>query len=258
MSADRARRDAAAGALASFLRGQTDRIALAEAFQSLPQPADPEGQPAADRDRYLDDLMILLWSVPGAEYEATSEEEWTALCRHLAFLTSNLEGRSWDDQLREDEDRPYQIWLARWHAAGLLVAAGVSYMVNWWLFVVANVASYALYFVALSRHEAPEEEQNRVQRAQRLEFYPFADRDEWLAHQQLLDGYHLPGYDPAVFTAAPRVWTWPALLILPVWVGYSLFVVLAFVCMFAFSTAFWPLYLVLMSLCSRAPEQERV
>jgi hypothetical protein len=240
MPVDRVRRDAAADALASFLRGEMGRAALGAELQRLAQSDKSEEKSRLDKDTYLEE-MLALWFLDETGYGSMSEEMWVALCRDLAFLKTDLEQRRWHDH--EDEDRPRQILLARWHTLGLLVAFGVAYMTSWWIFAAATPISFLLYQAAMWKHE------RHLQ--QRLEFYPFADRDEWLAHKHLLDLYCLPAYDPTAFDEPPQVRKWPSFLAIPARIACYLFLAVMFACMYLWSVLFWPLWLVMMSLCRR-------
>jgi hypothetical protein len=251
MSVDRARRDAVADALASFLRGETRRDELVAVLRRFVRPDEAGGQPQADRDAYLDELLAL--SCLEGKYRPTSlsEEAWEGTCRHLAFLKSDLEERRWHDPGGDDEDRPRMILLARWHTLGLLVASGVAYLTSWWVFAASTLVSFLLYQAAMRKLDAAADEERRRRQKQRWEFHPFADREEWLAHKHLLDAYHLPAYDPATFHEPPDARKCPSYLAVPARVALYVFVAAMFACMFIGSVFIWPLWLVMMSLCRR-------
>src|ERR1022692_4830041 len=92
MPVDRARRDAAADALASFLRGEMDRASLEAVFKRLAQTGNDEGKSSSERDAYLEELLAS-WFFLGERYRPVTEEMWLAVCRHLAFLKTDLEER---------------------------------------------------------------------------------------------------------------------------------------------------------------------
>jgi len=243
MPVDRIRRDAAADALASLLRGEMRRDALVAALQQLRQPDEPEGKPKPERDAYLD-AVLNLWS-PDERY--ISEDMWGIWCRHVAFLKTDLERAS----SHEREDESWQIPLARWHTLGLLIALGVAYLTRWWIFVAADLLSFLLYMASAQKRGSLANEE----RSRRLEYYPFTDKDEWLAHKHLVDEYNLPACHAGAFDDPPSVKTWPPFIASLVrWALYSfvaVFVAAMVLYMYAFSIIMWPLWLVMMSLCRR-------
>jgi hypothetical protein len=250
MPVDRVRRDAAADTLASFLRGEMGRVALGAELRRLAQSDESEEKSRPDKDTYLEE-MLASWFLDEKGYRPISEEMWVALCRHVAFLKTDLEERRWHDHVHEDEDRPRQILLARWHTLGLLVAFSVAYLTSWWLFAAATLISFLLYQAAMWKHDSLADEERRRHLKQRLEFYPFADRDEWLAHKHQLDLYCLPAYDPTAFDEPPQVRKWPSFLAIPARIACYLFLAAMFAYMYLCSVLMWPLWLVMMSLCRR-------
>src|SRR5262245_27611932 len=102
MPVDRVRRDAAANALASLLRGEMGRAALGAELRRLAQSDEPEEKSGPDKDTYLE-KMLALWFLDETGYRPISEEMWVPLCRHLAFLKTDLEERRWHDHVHEDE-----------------------------------------------------------------------------------------------------------------------------------------------------------
>lgn len=254
MPVDRARRDAAAEALASFLQGEADRDALEAVFKRLAQAGTAQGGEGSGGDNYLEELLAS-WFYFGDRYKPVTEETWMAMCRHLAFLKTDLEERRWHDHGHEDEDRPRQILLARWHTLGLLVAFGVAYLISWWLFAAATVISFVLYQVSLRKHDLLKNEERRKELKRRLEYHPFSDQADWLAHKHIVDEYHLPAYEAGAFGEPPSVRKWPAILAVPArWACYF-FVAAMFAYMYLFSVALWPVWLMMMSLCSRNTSQ---
>jgi hypothetical protein len=251
MSVDRARRDAVADSLASFLRGEIRRDELEAVLRRFVRPDEAEGQPQVDRDAYLDELLAL--SCLEGKYRPTSlsEEAWEGTCRHLAFLKSDLEERQWHDPGGDDEDWPRMILLARWHTLGLLVASGVAYLTSWWVFAASTLVSFLLYQAAMRKFDAAADEERRRRQKQRWESHPFADREEWLAHKHLLDAYRLPAYDPATFHEPPDARKCHSYLAVPARVALYVFVAAMFAYMFIVSVFIWPLWLVMMSLCRR-------
>jgi hypothetical protein len=256
MPVDRARRDAATDALTSFLRGEADRDALEAVFERLAQAGTAQGGEGSGGDNYLEELLAS-WFYFGDRYRPVTEETWMAMCRHLAFLKTDLEERRWHDHGHghEDEDRPRQILLARWHTLGLLVAFDVAYLTAWWLFVAATVISNVVYQVSLRKHDLLKAEERRKELKRRLEYHPFADQAEWLAHKHIVDEYHLPAYKNGAFGEPPSVRKWPARSAVPArWARYC-FVAAMFACICLVSVALWPVWLVMMSLCSRNTSQ---
>ncbi|HVL14085.1 MAG TPA: hypothetical protein VM529_16060 [Gemmata sp.] len=215
------------------------------------RPDEAEGQPQADRDGYLDELLAM--SCLEGKYRpiSLSEEAWEGTCRHLAFLKSDLEERRWHDPGGDDEDRPRMILLARWHTLGLLVASGVAYLTSWWVFAASTLVSFLLYQTAMRKLDAAADEERQRRQKQRWEFHPFADREEWLAHKHLLDAYHLPAYDPVTFREPPDARKCPSYLAVPAQVAFYVFVAAMLASMYIWSVFIWPLSLVMMSLCRR-------
>jgi hypothetical protein len=256
MPVDRARRNAAADALESFLRGQIGRDAFGEMLERLLPAANARENAETVHDSYLDNLIgdrfLFEW------YGPICEETWLGLCRHLAFLNTDLEEKPFGPHHHEDEDRPRQILLARWHTLGLLVALGVSYLVSWWLFASATLLSFLLYQVSMWKHDSLVAEEGRTELQQRFEYYPFADESEWLAHKHHLDQYLLPAYDATAFRDPRQARKWLGYLLAPVRAGCFLIIVAMFVYVYAFSVVLWPLWLVMMSLCRREPERQQL
>lgn len=250
MPVSRTRRDAAADALASFLRGERDRAALDTTLNRLAQAGAAQRGESSEKDTYLEELLAS-WLFFGDRHRPLTEEIWAEMCRHLAFLKTDLEARRWPHHGYEDEDRPRQILLARWHTLGLLVAFGVAYLTSWWLFAAATVISFALYMRALRTHDAQKDEERGEERKRRLEYHPFADQADWLAHKHVIDEYHLPAYEVGASGEPLPVNKWSAVLAVPVRWAFYLFVAVAFACVYLFSVLFWPLWLVMMSLCRR-------
>jgi hypothetical protein len=248
MPVDRASRDAAADILAAFLRGEIGRDALRASLRRLIPPEHHATVIGPHRDTYLDRLLED-GSLPVGKGVPISEEEWAVLCRHQAFLASDLEERSWDEPPREDDDTPFLARSARRHALGLLAALGLAYVAGWWLFAAAAVVSFVLFQVSIRRREAVAEGERRERLERRMEYYPFADRGEWLVHRHLLDRYRLPGYDASAFGVAAPMKSQSSVLAVPVRVASYLAVaaVIGYAC--AFLVVVWPLWLVLMSLC---------
>lgn len=179
------------------------------------------------------------------------------MCRHLAFLKTDLEERRWHDLSHEDEDRPREILLARWHTLGLLVAFGVAYLTNWWLFAAATLVSVLLYQVSMWKHDSLMGEERMKELRRRMEYRPFADQADWSAHRHVVDEYHLPAYDAGAFGEPAAVKKWPALVAIPaLWTCY-LFIAAMLSSMYLFSVIVWPVWLVMMSLCRRNTSQRQ-
>lgn len=233
MPADRARRDAAADALTSFLRCEIDRDALGDRLRQMAKPSV--------EDRFLESLEFRL-CLEGKFRLVISEEVWERLWRDLAFLRTDLEERPPPVLCFDKDDRPGEIRLARWHIAGLMIAAAVAYFTSWWVLVAANVISYLQYQYSMRSNEPQVDEEYEA----RLAFLPFANKDEWLKHKHLVDELHLPVYDPLRFDEpAPKEWP-----VLSAIVGWTCLLLILPLLLYAllFSIAFWPVWLVAMSL----------
>src|SRR5438309_1643266 len=89
MPADRARRDAAAKALAAFLRGESTRYTLELILEHL---TDSRNAFNFWEDPYLESELPFWISVLGPSGEL-AERDWKRLCRHLAFLKTDGETR---------------------------------------------------------------------------------------------------------------------------------------------------------------------
>lgn len=241
MPANRESRDAAADALASFMRGELDGDALQMRFEAILSSCQGE----ATGDDYLDSLLSR-WEPPPWKYWAATEEEWNGLRRQIAFLKSDLPERPICFPTPV-EDRPYQILLARWHTLGLVVASGFSFHFGWWWFAVASVVSFVLYQIALSRHEGVHEEEQRTEARRLVAFLPFTDEEEWLAHEGLLQNSRLPSFTPHPRhrTTGETIRDKGILVVCGVVTGCM------FGYMYVFSVFMWPLCLLLMSLCKR-------
>src|SRR5262249_44155444 len=135
---------------------------------------------------------------------------------------------------------------------------GLASLTSWWVLVVATLVSFLLYQASLRRHDATAGQKWRRELGRRLAYYPFADRDEWLAHERLLDTYGLPPYEARAFDAPAQERAWPAFLAVPVRAACSLFLAGMLACMYVTSVMIWPLWLVLMSLCRRKPVRKAV
>jgi hypothetical protein len=249
MPVDRARRDDVAGALASFLRGETGRDEFRAALRGSVRPHGRRER-GPDKDTCLETLADL-WFCGKGGHGPIPEECWRDLCRYLAFLKSDLEERPWQGSIPSaDEDRPRQILLARWHALALLAAAGVAYLTSRWVFFAATPVSFALYMAATPERKPPVDGEQERRRQESWDFFPFADRAEWLAHQHLLDSFRLPAYDPARFDGPRRGRKWPPFLKASARVARGGCIAAAFAYVCAGSVLIWPVWVVLMSLQS--------
>jgi hypothetical protein len=238
MAVDRRGRDELAGHLAAFLRGEIDRDALRARLDAL--SAGPE-------DAYLHGLLT--WGLRHVP-ERLSEREWGRLRRHLAFLRTDLEERRVDLSF-PDEDRPFQIRLARWHLAGLAAALALWPLAGWWPLATAWVASFALFMLQVHRHDAARDNAWQDEVARRVEFAPFASEEDWLAHAGLLEPFRLPAYEarlhaapkprPAVLRIGSAVLTAAAAVLIVGVIGF----------MYACSMPLWPVWLAGMSVMRR-------
>lgn len=239
MPVDRTRRDTAAEVVTSFLRREIGYNLMQAALGGLTPPREA-GKQDASLDEILDHVIY------GPCFYANPETQWAGFCRRLAFLKTDLEIRqvSGDFIVNDNEDRPREILLARWHALGLLVAFGAAYLISWWVFAAATLLSYLLYQYqtpASWRLNLSDEQNNQA------EWYPFADEEEWLEHKHILDEYHLPPYQVGVYDFPGPAKEWPRVIATPVmWAC-----MLAFAPFFLISAVIWPLFVVLMSLGRR-------
>jgi hypothetical protein len=248
MPVDRVRRDAAADALASFLRRETGRGELADALHLLLSAQNSEEKSKSVHDAYLEEDFIECW-LQWERHEPITEQKWLALCRTLASLKTDFEEKPLPRH--GGEDGPGQILLARWHTLGLLISLGLSYLISWWVFAAATVLSFLLYQASLYKHDFMADKQREREIKRRMEHYPFEDEAEWLAYKQYLDAFVLPDYDETAFADPTQPRKWPSYLAAPVRVGGYLIIGANVLYMYAFCVVFWPLWLVMMSLCRR-------
>jgi hypothetical protein len=249
MPVDRVRRDAAAAALASFLRHETDHVALGAELRRLSRLLRSEEKVRSERDTYLVE-MLAGWSPIERGNKAVSVKMWEEMCRTLAFLRTDLEERPWPG-LSRDEDESWQALTARRHALALLPAAGVAYAMSWWVFAAATAVSFLVFEAAMREHESTLNEAIDRQRRQRWDNEPFADGDEWSAHRHLLDGYSLPAYDAVAFDVRSRARRWLSRITAPFrWACY-LVAAAMLACMFLGSMCMWPAAIAWMSLAPR-------
>jgi len=192
MPVDRVRRDAAADALASFLRRETGRGELADALHLLLSAQNSEEKSKSVHDAYLEEDFIECW-LQWERHEPITEQKWLALCRTLASLKTDFEEKPLPRH--GGEDGPGQILLARWHTLGLLISLGLSYLISWWVFAAATVLSFLLYQASLYKHDFMADKQREREIKRRMEHYPFEDEAEWLAYKQYLDAFVLPDYE---------------------------------------------------------------
>jgi hypothetical protein len=253
MPVDRAKRDAVAEALASFLRGETGRDELGAALRRSVRVEKLHGERPPDEDASLYSLAVVwFW---GERYGPILEDFWRELCRYLAFLTTDLEQRPWTLLTPSADDfTPREVLLARQHALALLVVAGVAYLTSWWVFFAATPVSFLLYQRAVGDRSPPVSEEQQRRQQERWDFSPFADRAEWLAHQHLLDSFRLPAYDPARFDGPRRGRKWPPFLKASARVARGGCIAAAFAYVCAGSVLIWPVWVVLMSLQSPGPD----
>jgi hypothetical protein len=123
--------------------------------------------------------------------------------RELAFLKTDLpqSGITFPNtQAREDDD----IIRARWHTAFLIAALVPSYFISWWIIVVACVFSEVCYLVQIWIHDAEEHETQKAALKLLLAYEPFVNEEEWIAHQSLLEQFHLPLYEEVHYKLPTR------------------------------------------------------
>jgi hypothetical protein len=242
MPVDRAGRDALADALSSFLRGESSGVAFAAEVRRLALATKSEPSNGSTKDDFLEELLAG-YTTCGFNTWPISEKEWNGLKRQLAFLKSDLEMRSWREQSDEFELRRF----ARWHTFGLLVTFGLAYLTSWFVIVAFSVISFLRFQVVMQRSHSNDEEQRSRWQA----FYPFADENEWLAHQHLLDPYDFPPYDPSRFhVQRSKLFS---ILFAMSRIGSFVCIVAMFTVLAIGSILIWPLWLVMMSVCSFLP-----
>jgi hypothetical protein len=236
MALDRANRDAVALVLADFLRGQVPARALDGRLQALPVDMS---EPDPDDDQALHVLLLDWFALTGGG-KTLGRPEWEHLRRHLALLRSDLEPAL--PVSAEGNDLALLSRLARRHLLGLLLSAGLSLLLGWWLLLAGWVAVTPLFFVMLWLHS-----RRRPPAPAPARFAPFADEGQWQAHQHLLQGLDLPAFDPAVHTVS--------LDLRPAWArrraGRLLLLslgVLMFALALALALVVWPLVLAVMAL----------
>lgn len=255
MPVDRVRRDAVADALASFLRHEMTRDTLAAVLQRIAPRKEAEGEGRSEKDAYLDGLLEL-WSLD-MDYGTITEERWTHLCRHLAFLKTDLERRQGHDFSGEDDLGPREILLARWHTLVLLLAFGVAYFTSWWIFAAATVVSFLLFQVRMWRRDSQINAETKRQLERELEYHPFADHHEWLAHKYIVDKYNLPAYDASAFEDPAPVNPWPWFMPVPIRWAFYLVIAAMFLWMYLFTIFMWPLFLILIVIPRREARRQK-
>ena len=238
MPVDRESRTAVAEVLASFMRGELDTNGMHARLKAI-RAARPD---ATSPDEYLDSLLGFessFW-----RWWSLSESEWKQLCRHLAFLKSDLHQRDSEPSLSNtDVDESLQILLARWHAVGLVVASGVAFLSSWWVLAAACLVSFLLYQISMCRQDCKSDAKLK----EALAFDPFASEQEWLTYEALLEEFHLPKYDPNRHRRPflPRIAG-------GILIGAHMSVIVAVLLLMYVSSIFlWPVWLVLMAFRSR-------
>jgi hypothetical protein len=254
MPVDRVSRDAAARALASFLRGETSCTALEASLRRVAAARATAAGSESGQDLELDS-WLQYW-LRFERHGRYTEKQWRALCRNLAFLHTALEQREFQALDNLDKGRPRQVLLARRHTLGLTVALVAGYCVSWWVVAAATLLSFILYQASMRRRVATAAAGEAGQTKPQAEYYPFVDEDEWSSYKHHLDQHQLPKFDPKAFRdpAAPSIWI--ACLIAPVQAVGLLLLVAMILYMYAFSIVMWPLWLVFMSLSKRDPGPE--
>jgi len=245
MPVDRAKRDAVAEALASYLRGEKSRDQVGMTICHVFPNDNPASKVKSGNDAYLEEMQRQ-WPPPESRM-LFSKELWSRWCRHLAFLNTEFATNRCPMPAFNDEDLPWEILLARWHMLGLLVAGGVAYFTSWWFFAVVVFLSYVLFMASKAKHDAPAEMKRAKDMKRRLEYYPFADEQDWLAHEHLLASYDLPAYDATLFNESlqrkePSAWK-AALMEAAIRVLFLVFQIM--------TITIWPLFIVLMALSRR-------
>lgn len=244
---DRVRRDEVAEALAAYLRGEMGHRDLVAVCQRI----EKEMRPLSDRDSYL---WMLLMKVtiegslgPSFLMVEITKIVWEELCRHLAFLKSDLERRAWVvDVERESHDKssPRMNRFIRWNSLCVLAGCGMAFLTSWWVIPMVLVISLVLSqhpflnWITLTR-----EEKRRLK--DRETFDPFFGQEDWLAHQHLLDSFGLPEYDSVPFEMPPNGLKPSRFLGIPVhfFMDAAIFVVM--IPLFVISAlTVWPLLLI--------------
>lgn len=228
-------RDHVADDIASFMRGEITRRVL---FTRLDEQAD-RATKSDVTDRYL--LGFLEWWRWNIG-RSLSHSAWNELARELTFLKSDLEERTFPAVHHRLPDLDREVMVTRCLAACLAIAAGVSLVVGWWLAISAWIMSFVAFHIWSWRSE-------RSCRASGLEvrhgYFPFADRDDWQAHESLVDAFRLPPYENSVHARREGVRRWQEVAMAGAWwiLGGTMVAVA-----FAGSIAMWPLWLIAMSL----------
>jgi hypothetical protein len=231
MDVDRVHRDAAAAALAALLRGELDAEATRARFAAIHSDLSE----AATQDAYLAELLKAsgYWTL-----EPRTENAWAMLCRHLAFLRSDLP-RPKTEFANAESDAPREVYLARLHTVGLVVAAVLSFWLTWWIFAAVTVISFVSFQISMERRERARKGDVRRLTA----FYPFADESDWLAHKTLVEDGLISGYDPSRYRM-PMFRRLGSLVLTAVFLSA---IAAMFVAMELFSILMWPLWLILVA-----------
>ena len=250
MPVDRAKRDAMAEALASYLRGEMSHDDIEDALWLVLGGDQATEDDKADRDEYLDPR---LWQWHVFRERCMTHENWMFECRKLAFLKTDYQRDRCPAPAYVDESAPEDILLARWHMLGLLVIGGVAYFTSWWFFAAATLISMFFFYRARAKYTGPIEEKHAREQKQRTKYYPFMDEQDWLAHEHLLTPFELPAYDATIFKESsqrkePASWK-TALTDAVIWT------VLLFVHLM--TAPLWPLCIVMAALSRRKVSEQQ-
>ncbi len=245
MALNRLAREASSNALADFLRGDVGREELAQRLGPLlPDLEEEEGTPEGpEPDRALGELAADLEGL--RLFDATlSLEGWERLCRHLAYLQTDLEPPAPSTESGYDPALAREARLARLHLLAFPAAMGLAWALDfWWLLAAWAVASYLLYVFTLQFRGArgPVEPPSPAHA-------PFESAEQWQAHEPLLQPFDLPPFAPTAFPAPlpPSKWRKAGTLV-PLVLALALGVPL----LVAFTALAWPVCLVVLA-CRQA------
>ncbi len=254
MPVDRLKRDAAADALAAFMRGEMDKTSVRERLISIPGSCtNRDGSREGPVDKPLRSLIDDLQLEFSSDLGPYTEKDWERFCRILAFLKSDLEILQEPSWPTADPNRlvsPADLRMFRqacWHLLGLLAALGFAFLVGWWLLAAAWVVSFVMFSAMMARIDSEEEEEDLREFRRISAFYPFENEDQWLSHAELLEPYRLPPYDPEIHGRAEEIvhsrWDKALTLLLSAAVLCPMFAI-----MWAGSLLIWPLWLAIAAL----------
>jgi hypothetical protein len=240
MPVDRVNRDALADALAAFMRGDLAFEALRSKVETIYASLNAKSV----FDQGLIFLLISGFSESDQQFDRRLEKDerfekrkWERRRRELAFLKSDVELQL-KDMVRPPSQDDYSCIELRarcCHALALALAFRLSVVIGGWgwcVYWTACIVSFSVDQYLERLRIALNNEQSRW-----FAVFPFANEEQWLAHEKLLENYRLPSIEP-VLESKPipkrrwvrvldAVWGWCAVVVaLPVT---------------------WPIYLVITS-----------